>query len=109
MTTNLSWGILATGWISDLFVRDLQLTGHRIAAVGSRTQGAADQFAARFKIPKAHGSYQALTSDPDVDIIYVATPHPMHAACALMALKAGKHVLVEKPFTINAVEARQIV
>ena len=109
MTTDLRWGILATGWIADLFVRDLQLTGHRVAAVGSRTQSGADSFATRFNIPRAHGSYQALASDPDIDIIYVATPHPMHAQTALMALKAGKHVLIEKPFTVNAAEARQIV
>ena len=109
MSTGLRWGILATGWIADLFVRDLQLTGHRVAAVGSRTQGGADHFAARFNIPKAHSSYEALVSDSDIDIIYVATPHPMHAENALMALQAGKHVLIEKPFTINAAEARQIV
>lgn len=109
MTTDVRWGILATGWIADLFVRDLQLTGHRVTAVGSRTQQAADSFAKQFQIPRAHGSYEALVSDPDVDIIYVATPHPMHAAHAIMALDAGKHVLVEKPFTINAAEARRIV
>jgi predicted dehydrogenase len=109
MTTVLRWGILATGWIADLFVRDLQLTGRQVTAVGSRTQRGADSFAKRFNIPKAHGSYEALVSDHDVDIIYVATPNPMHADNALMALDAGKHVLIEKPFTINAAEARRIV
>jgi predicted dehydrogenase len=109
MTTGLRWGILATGWIADLFVRDLQLTGHRVSAVGSRTQQGADSFATRFNIPHAHGSYKALVSDSNVDLVYVATPHPMHADSALMALNAGKHVLIEKPFTVNAAEARQIV
>jgi predicted dehydrogenase len=109
MTTGLRWGILATGWIADLFVLDLQLTGHKVTAVGSRTQRGADSFAARFNIPKAHGSYEALVADRGVDVVYVATPHPMHAAGALMALNAGKHVLIEKAFTVNAAEARRIV
>lgn len=103
------WGILATGWIAELFVNDLNLTGHTVTAVGSRSKAAADRFASRFRIPKAHGSYEALAADPDVDVIYVATPHPMHADNAKMALNAGKHVLMEKPFTINAAEAEEVV
>jgi predicted dehydrogenase len=109
MATGLRWGILATGWIADLFVKDLLMTGRTVTAVGSRSQQSADRFAARFGIPKAHGSYEALVADPNVDIVYVATPHPMHATNATMALAAGKHILVEKPFTINAAEARRIV
>ena len=109
MTTGLRWGILGTGWIADLFVKDLQLTGHRVSAVGSRTLESAERFAARFGIVRAHGSYQQLAADPQVDIIYVATPHPLHAQNARMALDAGKHVLIEKPFTINASEARAVV
>jgi predicted dehydrogenase len=77
--------------------------------VGSRTQAAADAFAATHRIPRAHGSYEALAADPDVDVIYVSTPHPFHAEGALLALEHGKHVLVEKPFTLNAAEARQVV
>jgi predicted dehydrogenase len=102
------WGILATGWIAELFVNDLNLTGHTVTAVGSRSKASADRFAERFRIPKAHGSYEALAADPDVDVIYVATPHPMHAANAKLALSAGKHVLVEKAFTINAQEAKAL-
>ena len=109
MANGLRWGILATGWIADLMVKDLQLTGRPVTAVGSRSQASADRFAARFGIAKAHGSYEALCADPNVDIIYVATPHPMHADNAIMALNAGKHVLVEKAFTINAREAQAIV
>jgi len=109
MANRLNWGILGTGWIADLFVKDLQLTGHKVVAVGSRSQAGADRFAKTFGIPNAHGSYKALCDDPEVDLVYVATPHPMHAENALMALEAGKHVLIEKPFTINAAEARRIV
>jgi predicted dehydrogenase len=109
MTRGLRWGILATGWIADLFVRDLQMTGREVAAVGSRNQASADKFAQQFNIPKAYGSYGELVADRDVDVIYVATPHPLHADCALLALNAGKHVLIEKPFTLNAAEARKVV
>ena len=109
MATRLNWGILGTGWIADLFVKDLQLTQHKVAAVGSRSQAGADRFAKTFGIAKAHGSYQSLCDDPEVDLIYVATPHPVHAENAIMAIEAGKHVLIEKPFTLNAAEARRIV
>ncbi|MGY0194388.1 Gfo/Idh/MocA family protein [Leptothrix sp. BB-4] len=109
MSKALRWGILGTGWIADLFVQDLLLTGHAVSSVGSRTQAGADRFASRFGIARAHGSYERLLADPEVDIVYVATPHPMHAANAIDALNAGKHVLVEKPFTLNAREARAVV
>jgi predicted dehydrogenase len=104
------WGILGTGGIASSFVRDLQLTDSGVAvAVGSRSQESADRFAGTFGIANRHASYDSLAGDPDVDVIYVATPHPMHHGNALMALRAGKHVLVEKPFTMNAAEARDIV
>lgn len=109
MVQKLRWGILATGWIAELFVKDLQLTGHAVTAVGSRSQAGADRFAATFGIPRAHGSYDSLVADPEVDIIYIATPHPQHAAAARLALNAGKHILVEKAFTLNAAEAAEIV
>ncbi len=105
---SLRWGILATGWIADLFVKDLQLSGRQVVAVGSRSKEGAQAFAARFGIPRAHGGYKALVEDPEVDVVYVATPHPMHAENAAMALEAGKHVLVEKAFTINAREAQML-
>ena len=109
MAAKIRWGILATGWIAELFVKDLLLTGHQVTAVGSRTQTSADRFAAQFGIPTAHGSYEALAADPNVDIIYIATPHPQHAHAATLALNAGKHVLVEKAFTLNAADAADIV
>ena len=109
MVDKIRWGILATGWIADLFVKDLLMTGRAVTAVGSRSQASADRFAKTFGIAKAHGSYEALAADPNVDIIYIATPHPQHAAAARITLNAGKHILVEKAFTINAVEAAEIV
>lgn len=109
MTQKIRWGILATGWIAELFVKDLLLTGHAVTAVGSRTQSSAERFASAFGIAKAHGSYEALAADPEVDIIYIATPHPQHVSAAKLALNAGKHILVEKPFTLNASEAAEIV
>jgi predicted dehydrogenase len=109
MEKQLGWGILATGWIAELFTQDLISSGLKVAAVGSRNLEKANAFAKRFGIANAHGSYEDLVADPDVDIIYVATPHPQHVDAALLALDAGKHILVEKPFTLNAPEARQIV
>lgn len=109
MTEHLRWGILGTGWIAEQQTKDLKVLGSPVTAVGSRTQKRADAFAAAHGIPHAHGSYDALVADPDVDVIYVATPHPMHAADAMLALDAGKHVLVEKAFTVNAAEARSVV
>jgi predicted dehydrogenase len=103
------WGILGTGGIASSFAADLRLTGSGMAAaVGSRRQESADLFADTFGIPGRHGSYESLVADPDVDVVYVATPHPMHHDNAILALRAGKHVLVEKPFTMTAAEARDV-
>jgi predicted dehydrogenase len=116
MTDNLAvdrpvrWGILGTGGIANSFATDLRATDSGVVtAVGSRSQESADRFADEFGIANRHASYEALVADPDVDVIYVATPHPMHRDNAILALRAGKHVLVEKPFTMNAAEAREIV
>ncbi|KJL41917.1 MULTISPECIES: Gfo/Idh/MocA family protein [Microbacterium] len=102
------WGILGPGGIARAFTSDLRTAGLDVAAVGSRRRETAEAFAADFAIPHAHGSYEELVADPDVDIVYIATPHPMHAANALLALAAGKHVLVEKAFTLNAAEALEV-
>jgi predicted dehydrogenase len=106
----LRWGILGTGGIADTFVSDLRLTDSGlVSAVGSRSQGSADRFADEFGIVSRHPSYESLVADPNVDVVYVATPHPMHRENAILALRAGKPVLVEKPFAMNAAEAREIV
>ena len=79
-----------------------------VAAVASRDQPSADEFAAKYGIAKAYGSYEALIDDPDLDAIYVLVPTSMHGKWTKLALAAGKHVLVEKPFTANAAEAQEI-
>ncbi|MGK5741366.1 Gfo/Idh/MocA family protein [Micromonospora sp. URMC 103] len=104
----VGWGILATGGIANAFTRDLVAHGHRVAAVGSRSTDNARTFAEKWGIERAHGSYDELVADPDVDVVYVATPHNFHAANAMAALDNGKHVLVEKAFTVNAAEARAV-
>lgn len=105
----IRWGILGTGFIAHAQTADLIGCGFTVAAVGSRSQGPADAFAAEFGIPVAHGSYEALVADPGVDAIYISTPHPFHAENALLALRAGKHVLIEKPFTLTAGQAVEVV
>ncbi|MDQ1121586.1 Gfo/Idh/MocA family protein [Microbacterium trichothecenolyticum] len=106
--TGLHWGILATGGIAHAFTSDLRTAGLDVAAVGSRRIDSAREFADQYGIPHAHGSYEELAADPTVDIVYIATPHPGHVENALLALDHGKHVLVEKPFTLNAAEAAAI-
>jgi predicted dehydrogenase len=102
------WGILASGSIAHSFASDLVGEGFTVAAVGSRSIDRARAFAAEFGIPAAHGSYEELVADPSVDIVYVATPHSHHAENALLAISAGKHVLVEKAFTLTQREAQRV-
>lgn len=107
-TTGLRWGILGPGGIAQAFANDLVLAGLTVQAVGSRKIETATAFAEKFNVPNVHSSYEALVADPEVDVIYIATPHPFHAAQALLALDAGKHVLIEKPFTLNKPEAEAV-
>jgi predicted dehydrogenase len=110
MARPLQWGVIGTGGIARAFAADLRLTASgTVVAVGSRTREAAARFASELGISQAHGSYEALVADPAVEVVYVATPHPWHHPNALLALEAGKPVLVEKPFTMNAPEARELV
>src|SRR5205823_9736635 len=110
MIEPLGWGLVGTGGIAETFAADLMFTDSgRPVAVGSRHMNSADRFADRFDIPHRHASYEALVAEPAVDVVYVATPHPMHHANALLALRAGKPALVEKAFTMNATEAEELV
>lgn len=104
----MRWGILGTGGIAHAFAAALaSRTRQRVVAVGSRTQERATEFAAEVGA-RGYGSYAALVADPEVDVVYVATPHSAHHDDALLALAAGKPVLVEKAFTRNAQEARAV-
>src|SRR5215213_10403881 len=104
------WGILGTGAIAKQFVQGLRsLPEAHVFAVGSRSEASAAKFADRRNIPRRHASYEDLASDPDVDVVYIATPHPFHAQNATLCLQAGKAVLCEKPFCVNAAEAERVV
>ena len=104
------WGILATGSIARQFAQDLMLTPDAVlTAVGSRRIEAAQAFAAEFGGATAHGSYEELVADPDVDVVYVATPHSMHLDNVRIAFEAGKHVLCEKPVTLDVATAEEMV
>jgi predicted dehydrogenase len=110
VTTPIRWGILATGGIAAAFVNDLRLLPDaEVVAVGSRSAGAADRFAATHGIPRAYASWQALADDPDVDVVYVATPHSAHHAATLTTLRAGKPTLTEKPLTVDVATATELV
>lgn len=104
------WGILATGGIAASFAEDLRemKDDAEIVAVGSRSLASACAFADRFGIPRAYGSWTELADDDGIDVVYVATPHSAHRVAAGLCLRAGRSVLCEKPFTVNAVEAREL-
>ena len=108
MATELRWGLLSAGKIALTIARDFQIAGMKIQAVGARDLASANAFADKFNIPNRHDGYAALVADPEVDIVYVSTPQSMHMRDALLAIEAGKHVLLEKPFTINAKQASAI-
>jgi predicted dehydrogenase len=106
----LRWGILGAGNIARRWSNDVvKLNDQKIQAVGSRDLEKANTFADKYEIPNRHNSYEALVADPEVDAIYVATPHNFHKEHVLLALNAGKHVLCEKPFTVNAKEAAVLI
>ncbi|HEU4373925.1 MAG TPA: Gfo/Idh/MocA family oxidoreductase [Telluria sp.] len=110
MMTTVRWGILGTGKIARAFAEALKDTpGAVLAGVASRSIDGAQAFAREFDAAAGYGSYQALADAADIDIIYIGTPHPMHAENALMALNAGKGVLCEKAFTMNRREAEAVV
>ncbi|MEE2710975.1 MAG: Gfo/Idh/MocA family oxidoreductase [Gemmatimonadota bacterium] len=110
MTEPIRWGILGTGNIAGSFATGLQsLEDAELVAVGSRTKDTADVFGDRFDIDRRHASYDALAGDPEVDAIYVATPHSYHMENSILCLEAGKAVLCEKPFAMNIGEAEKVV
>ena len=103
------WGIAAPGRIAAQFAEGLALVDDaELVAVGSRAKERADAFGDRFDIPNRYGSYDELMEDPGVDVVYVATPHAQHEAVVLRAIEGGKHVLCEKPFALNAMQATRM-
>ena len=108
--SQFKWGIIGTGGIARAFANDIAfLSDHVVAAVGSRNLENAESFVKTIPGAKAHGSYDALINDADIDAIYVATPHPSHKENVIAALNAKKPVLCEKPFAVNATEAKEMV
>jgi len=106
----IRWGIAGPGWISSQFAKDLAYAeGAELAAVAGRNLEKAEKFAREHGAPKAYGSLEQLAQDPDVDIVYIGTLHPVHKENMLTFLRAGKAVLCEKPFTMNAAEAEEAV
>jgi predicted dehydrogenase len=105
----IRWGILGLGGISNSFTGELVNTpGSKVCAAAARSMEKAEVFAAKFDIPRAYGSYEELVQDPEVDIVYVGTVHPAHKENVMACLRGDKAVLCEKPFTMNADEAREI-
>lgn len=108
---SLNWGILGPGWIAQLFAESMnRFTTSKVAAVGSRDLARAEEFVRTHgdAQTQAYGDYSAVINDPRVQVIYIAVPHSGHHQLALQAIAAGKHVLVEKSFALNAVQARQM-
>lgn len=108
----LRWGICSAGWISVSFtysVNILNQAKHKVVAVAARDLSKAQKFAKDFNIPKAYGSYQQLADDKNVDVVYIGTIHTEHLRLCLMFLEAGKHVLCEKPCTMNKTELLQVL
>jgi predicted dehydrogenase len=112
MTTTqpIRWGILGTGRIAGVFAEGLKAQPDaQLVAVGSRSAESAQRFATQYHVARAHASYEALANDPEVDAIYVATPHTGHMEESLRCIAAGKAVLCEKPFAVNAAQAQTMI
>jgi len=110
VSTQIRWGVVGPGRIAEKVVEDFAVVdGARAVAVASRSQARADDFAARHGLDRAYGSYKEILADPDVDVLYVATPHPQHHAIALAGLHAGKALLVEKSFTATTPGAAEVI
>ena len=105
----LNWGLLSTARINRALITPLRASKrNQLFAVASRTQESADQYAREWKIPRAHGSYEALLADPEIDVIYNPLPNHLHAEWTIKAMEAGKHVLCEKPLALSVEEVDAI-
>ncbi len=107
---SVRWGLLAAGTIAAEFAAGVEESKHGVLeAVAARSGDRATEFASRFEIPKCYGSYEDLLADPDVDAVYISTPHPLHGEWAIRAAEAGKHILCEKPLTVSVSEAEKVI
>ena len=104
----LRWGYLGAGGIADIIASDFAVAGLKIQAVATRDMARTNAFADKFNIPNRHADYSSLVADPEVDVVYISTVQTLHLEHALLAIKAGKHVLLEKPFTMNSADAQTI-
>ena len=105
MDKRLNWGLLSTAKINRALIKPLNASKRtRLLAVASRSISSAEAYAREWNIPRAHGSYEALLADPEIDVIYNSLPNHLHAEWTIKALRAGKHVLCEKPFALNLAE-----
>ncbi|MCL4823771.1 MAG: Gfo/Idh/MocA family oxidoreductase, partial [Anaerolineales bacterium] len=110
MDKPLNWGLLSTARINRALIPPLHASKRtRLLAVASRSQSAADAYAREWNIPRAHGSYEALLADPEIDVVYNPLPNHLHAEWTVKALRAGKHVLCEKPFALSLAEADAMI
>ena len=110
MTKQTNWAIIGTGQIAAKFASDLRhVPNAKLLAVGSRSAESADTFAKQFDIPRPYPTYEQLIADPDIDVVYIATPHPFHEANVIACANAGKAVLCEKPFALNASQAKRMI
>lgn len=105
----LKWGLLSTARINRALIPPLRASRrNQLVAVASRTQESADNYAREWKISRAHGSYEALLADPEIDVVYISLPNHLHAPWTIKAVEAGKHVLCEKPLALNVEEVDAI-
>ena len=110
MSDKIKWGIMGTGRIAGSFAIALKnLDDSELYGIGSRSEENADAFSHEYSVPKRFHDYESLAADPDIDVVYIATPHSLHKENCLMCLEHGKAVLCEKPFTINAAEAAAVI
>ena len=110
MEKNIRWGILGTGWIAEKMAAALpSVNDAALVAIGSRSAAKANEFARRYHVETAYGSYEELAADPRIDVVYIATPHPYHCANTLLCVRNGKAVLCEKPFAMNEPRVRQMI
>ncbi len=110
MKNKIRWGIVGTGHISKKFATALALLSEaELVAVASRNMETAKEFAEKYNIPKAYASNEELANDPEIDVIYIGTPHTFHFENSIMCMRKGKAVLCEKAFAMNAAEAREMV